>query len=103
MGYKRKSRRRIRSQEMATKRRTATKAWLMEHEQVLHTLRLVGGTTFRVRDFKEFASMADEDAQLAVRELIQHQMVQRKSRGDMVMDTVLVSILREIEDEEDDA
>lgn len=101
MGYRRMSRRRIRAREAAEKRRTGAKAWLLEDIQVLGTLQAIGGSNFRNRDFKEFGNMSDEKAQQAVNKLISWQLAHRRSRGEMQMDPVLISILREIEDDEE--
>jgi hypothetical protein len=103
IGYARKSRRAILAKARALERRNATKAMLkMNEESILHTLRSVGGRTFRQADFKMMGGMSDEEALAAVQKLLSWSMVQIKSRGDISMDAQLVSILREIEDEEDD-
>ncbi len=69
---------------------------------VLHTLRMVGGRTFRQADFKLMGSMSDEEALSVVQKLLGWRMVTMKSRGDIAMDPELISILRQLEDEDDD-
>lgn len=102
MGYARHSRRSLEAERVARERRASTLAWLKEREDtVLHALKSIGGTTFRVRDFREFAGMTDDDAQLATKWLIKSHMVVRKTRGDMGMTKQLVMILRDLEDEEE--
>lgn len=103
IGYARKSRRAILAKARALDRRNATKSLLKLNEgTILHTLKSVGGRTFRQADFKMMGGMSDEEALSAVQKLLSYSMVQIKSRGDISMDAQLVSILREIEDEEDD-
>ncbi len=103
IGYARKSRRAILAKARALERRKATKDMLkLNEDSILHTLRSVGGRTFRQADFKMMGGMSDEEALSAVQKLLSWSMVQIKSRGDISMDPQLVSILREIEDEEDD-
>lgn len=103
IGYARRSRRAIVAKARAQERRFATKAMLKSNEDtILHTLKSVGGRTFRQGDFKMMGGMSDEEALAAVQKLLSWSMVQIKSRGDISMDSQLVSILRELEDEDDD-
>jgi 5S rRNA maturation endonuclease (ribonuclease M5) len=103
MGYARYSHNKILAERVATQRRQATKQWLLQSEDtVLHALRSIGGSTFRVRDFLEFAGMSQDDAQIAIKWLIKSKMVVRKSRGDIAMTRPLMDILRELEQEEDE-
>lgn len=100
MQYKRKSQRTIAAAETARRRRNDAKLYLIQHsDNVLHALRTVGGSTFRVRDFTEFGGMDGPGAQAAVKALTGYGLLKNKSRGDITMDPVLVSLLRELEDE----
>lgn len=102
MGYARKSRRLILSAEKARDRRNACRTMLMtRREDVLHTLQMVGGRTFRQVDFKVMGGLGDDEAVQVVRQLLEWRMVQMKSRGDIAMTPQLVDILRQLEDEED--
>lgn len=102
MGYARKSHRSILATARAKERREACIGFLREREDdVLMTLKMVGGNTFRTRDFKDFAGLEESVAQKIVKRLLSWRMVHLKSRGDIAMDPVLISILRELEDEDD--
>lgn len=102
MGYKRKSFRTTLANERAEKRRTAVKNYMLENESLLFALQAIGGDTFRNIDLKNYGGMDDSESQQAVKALVQHNMVARKSRGEMKMEPVLLSILREIEDQEEE-
>lgn len=103
MQYRSASKKVIQGRKRAKERYYNCKTYLLEREDtVLHALRAIGGSTFRVRDFSEFASMTGQEAQEAVKKLLEWKMVHRKSRGDIVMDKVLVDILRDIDNEEED-
>lgn len=102
MGYARRSRRHIANEDKARERRDNTMQFLKEHEgDVLLTLRMVGGNTFRTRDFRDFAGMDEEAGQKVVKRLLSWRMVHLKSRGDISMDPMLIGILRELEDDDD--
>ena len=102
MGYARYSHNKIEAERIAIQRRQATITWLRQHEDtVLHALRSIGGSTFRVRDLLEFAGMSQDDAQIAVKWLMASKMVIRKSRGDIAMTRPLIDILRKMEEEDD--
>lgn len=103
IGYARRSRRVILSKERAADRRNACVMMLKANpETILHSLRMVGGRTFRQTDFVVMGGMSAEEAQSAVRKLLEWRMVSMKSRGDISMDAQLVSILRQLDDEEDE-
>lgn len=103
IGYARRSRRVILAKERSAERRNACLAMLRTHpDTVLHTLRMVGGRTFRQGDFIAMGGMQQDEAQAAVRQLLDWRMVAMKSRGDISMDSQLVSILRQLDDEDDD-
>jgi hypothetical protein len=102
MGYARASRKSKQADEVAKKKRSVALAYLKDNEDdVLLTLRTVGGSTFRMRDFEEYGAMDRTTAKTAVNQLVKWGLVKMKSRGDMVMDRVLLNIIRELEDEED--
>lgn len=102
IGYARSSRRAILAKKRAAERREATVMFLKRNEEsVLHTLRMVGGRTFRQNDFKVMGSMDDDSALSAVRQLLDWRMCTMKSRGDISMAPELVSILRHLDDEDD--
>lgn len=102
IGYARRSRRAIQATERARDRKQACKQLLLERrEDILHTLQMVGGRTFRQGDFKVMGSLSDDEAQAIVRQLLAWRMVQTKTRGDISMNTPLIEILREIEDEDE--
>lgn len=103
IGYARKSRRAILAQEKARSRRESTRLMLAERrDDVLHTLQMVGGRTFRQRDFEVMGGMDSDQALQVVRKLLEWRMIEMKSRGDIGMTPQLVDILRQFEDEEDD-
>ena len=104
MQYRSRSKRVLQGRAQARDRRYNCKMYLLEHEDtVLVALKAIGDSTFKVRDFREFAGMTDDQAQAATKKLGEWKMIHRKSRGDIAMDRVLVEILREIEgDEESD-
>lgn len=104
MGYARRSRRALAAAEKAKSRRESAIAYLKSNEDtVLLTLQMVGGKTFRVRDFTDFAAMNTDEAQAAIKKLLSWRMVHMKSRGDIGMDPELIRILRQIEDEDYEA
>lgn len=101
MGYARKSRRIVKARSMAEDHRLSIMKWLLnDGAPVLDTLVAVGGGTFKQRDFEEFGAMDRDAAKAAVAKLITTKMARRKSRGDIAMEPVLISILREMEDSE---
>lgn len=100
MQYRRRSRRALATAETARKMRASSKMYLVDHsDDVLRALRAVGGGNFRVRDFMEFGGMDSPGAQNAVKQLTNLGLIKNKGRGDIVMDRVLISLLRELEDE----
>jgi hypothetical protein len=102
MGYGRMSQRAIRATTMARERKEVCKSYLLEHkDDVLQTLRMVGGSTFRNRDFEEFGAMSRDESHITVSALLKMKMVHRKTRGDIGMNPTLLEILRELEDEEE--
>lgn len=103
MGYLRKSRGVIRSRFIAEQNKEEIKKWLLEENPAaLDTLKAVGGSTFRHRDFTEFGALDTDAARQAVNKLIRMRMARRKTRGDIVMEPALVDILRDLEDQEID-
>lgn len=103
MGYARKSRRSILAEERARERKFACKQLLEgRQEDVLHTLRMVGGRTFRQRDFEQIGGLNSDEAITIVRQFLNWRMVEMRSRGDIAMRPQLIEIIREMEDEEDE-
>jgi 5S rRNA maturation endonuclease (ribonuclease M5) len=101
LGYARISRRQIEAGVRAQEKRAICKTYLEEHrDDVLLTLRMVGGNNFRVRDFVEFGSMSQEAAKQTVNQLLRWQLVQTKTRGDIGMSATLVAVVRELEEED---
>ena len=101
MGYARKSRRIVKARSMAEDNREAIVKWLQnDGAPVYDTLVAVGGGTFRQRDFEEFGAMDRDAAKAAVAKLITTKMARRKARGEIAMEPVLISILRDMEDSE---
>lgn len=101
MGYSRHSERVITAAELAEKRRQACKAYLLEYEDsVLLTLRMVGGRTFRTRDFTDFGGLDADKAKSVSNKLLSWRMATLKSRGDIAMSQTLIDIIKQIEDEE---
>lgn len=102
IGYARKSRRTIQAQKQAVLRSTAAKEWLIKRKSTaLHTLRMVGGRTFRQNDFVQMGGMERDEANTLVRQLVDWRMVEMRSKGDILMTQELIKILRELEDEDD--
>jgi hypothetical protein len=101
LGYGRLSRRTIESAKKASQKRTLCKTYLMEHEDdVLLTLKMVGGNNFRTRDFVDFGGMDGSEAKAVVNQLLQWQLVFTKTRGDIGMSNHLISVIRELEEQE---
>jgi len=61
---------------------------------------MVGGGTFRTRDFKDFGGMEEAAAKTVVQQLLKWQVIKLKSRGDIGMDPMLIKAIRELEEEE---
>jgi 5S rRNA maturation endonuclease (ribonuclease M5) len=101
LGYARASRRQIEANVRAQEKRNVCKTYLEEHrDDVLLTLRMVGGNNFRVRDFVEFGSMSQEAAKQTVNQLLRWQLVHTKTRGDIGMSSTLVAVVRELEEDD---
>jgi hypothetical protein len=102
MGYQRRSRRQIAAAKAADSRRAVTKVFLLDKgENLLFALRSLGTNVFRVRDLTELLDNDEKMAVAHIKRLTQWKMVHRKTRGEFVMDQTLISLLREIEDDED--
>ena len=103
MGYARASKRAIAAQTKAKEKYNLCINYLRQHEDsVLLTLRMVGGNTFRARNFEEFGGMENSAAKVAVQTLLQWNLVRLKSRGDIQMEPLLLKAVRELEDRDDD-
>ena len=102
MGYKRASVRALAQQAKAKEKYTLCLNFLREHkDDVLLTLRMVGGATFRTRDFKDFGGMEESQSKQVVQTLLKWQVIKLKSRGDIGMDPVLIKAIRELEEEDE--
>lgn len=101
MGYARKSRRMRAARKQAVQNKAEIIKWLREEPSALDTLIAVGGSTFRMRDFQEFGAMDADSARAAVNKLVHKKMARRKTRGDIVMEPMLVQILKEMEDNDE--
>lgn len=103
MGYARKSRRTINAQKRAAERTAACRTYLeARRSSILHTLQGIGGKTFRQNDFVQMGGMGADEANSAVRQLLDWKMVSRRSRGDITMSQELIGILRNFEDEDEE-
>jgi hypothetical protein len=101
LGYARLSRRTIESARRAQQKRNICKTYLQEHrDDVLLTLKMVGGNNFRTRDFVDFGGMEPGDAKEVVNNLLKWQLITLKTRGDIGMSSHLVAVIRELEEEE---
>jgi len=100
MGYARASKRAITADAKAHEKYSLCVAYLREHQDsVLLTLRMVGGNTFRAKNFEEFGGMENSQAQQAVQALLKWNLVRLKSRGDIMMTPMLLKAVRELEEE----
>lgn len=100
MGYARHSRKVIASERRAREKYDLCVNYLRQHtDDVLLTLRMVGGATFRTRDFVDFGGMETSQAKLVVQQLLKWNVVRLKTRGDVQMDPVLIRAIREIEED----
>lgn len=102
MGYRGASKRIIDARETAKKNRHNAKTYLLSNpDTVWATLKAVAtDPKFRQRDFEEFGGMQRDAAVKAVTTLQQMGMIHRKSQGYITMDKQLVSVLRQLEDED---
>ena len=100
MGYARASKRAIDGDRKAREKRTLVEAYLREHpDDVLLTLKMVGGATFRTRDFVDFGGMDVAEAKVTVQTLLKWNVIRLKTRGDIHMDPVLQQAIREVEED----
>lgn len=101
MGYARASRKAIAIEEKAREKKVLTLAYLREHEDdVLQTLKMVGGNTFKSRDFEDFGGMSKTESSATVKQLLKYRMVFLKSRGEIGMSPTLLEAIRELEEED---
>jgi 5S rRNA maturation endonuclease (ribonuclease M5) len=100
MGYARASRKALASDARAKEKYNLCVAYLRDHaDDVLLTLKMVGGSTFRTRDFVDFGGMDPAEAKGIVKTLLNWNVIKLKSRGDITMDAVLIRAIREADDE----
>ncbi len=107
MGYRASSKRLIDARQRAKGNRVNAKNYLIEHlSNVYTTLQSVATSgqgsdgKFRQRDFEEFGGMTRDAALAAVSELLKMGMVHRLTQGYIRMDKHLVSVLRQMEEED---
>jgi len=103
MGYARMSKKHLSDAALAHEKRHNVLQYLRENEQVLLTLRMVGGNNFRTRDFQDFGAMDPVAAKAATTTLLKWNVIKLKTRGDIGMGEVLLSAIRQIEDEDENA
>ena len=102
IGYARKSRRAIAAQQKAQNASEAAKQWLIKRRSTaLHTLRMIGGRMFRQNDFVQMGGLEREEANGMIRQLLEWQMIEVRTRGEIAMTQPLINLLRELEDEDD--
>lgn len=103
MGYARASRKALAGRQRAQEKKARVRDFLMEHQDdVLLTLRMVGGNTFRTRDFVEFGGLEAQESKAVANQLLKWNVAKLKSRGDMSMEPVLIEVLRDLEDDIED-
>lgn len=103
-GYLDYSTKEIHARQQAEKNRKNCRKFLVHNEDVLTTLKFViNDTQFRGRDFEDFGGMVRDEAQVAVLELMKMRMVKRLSKGYMKMQPELISLVKQLEAELDDA
>lgn len=100
-GYLRNSRKTIMSQKQSEEKRSKVRTYLEEHEDdVFLTLRMVGGSVFRNRDLVEFGGLDTDAARAVVNTLLKWQVVRLKSRGEIQMTSVLIEVVKEMEEKD---
>ncbi len=103
LGYQRKSRRSFASQALAEKQKAECKDFLREHDDVLLVLRMVGGNVFKAGDFRSFANIDEDVAKNIQKKFLEWRMITIRTRGEMSMNPILLSVIRELEDEIEDS
>lgn len=100
-GYLRNSRKVLSSQRKSEEKRSKVRSYLSEHpDDILLTLRMVGGNIFRARDLEEFGGMDRSSAKEVVNTLLRWQVVRLRPRGEIQMTQVLIEVVREMDEEE---
>lgn len=100
MGYLRHSRRVIQQRAIARERKDHMRRYLQKSPAALNGLFAIGDSTFKPRDFQDFAGMQDFEAQTLIQDLLKAKMIRRLSRGAIKMEPALIEILKEFEDDE---
>lgn len=101
-GYADHSRKELRAKQRAASSRAECRRWLMHHDQVLQVLiGVINDTQFRNRDFQDLAGIPNDEAGTYVAELLKLGMIRRRSKGYITMTPELVSIVRELQEEEE--
>ena len=98
-GYKHHSRKMIRDREISEENTKRARKYLLNHEDELNTLLQCRSGDFKVRDFCEFAGMSQDEAQIAVKYLMELKMIRRMGRGYIRANPVLIALLNKLEDE----
>lgn len=100
-GYADHSRKEIRAREKAEEGRKACWSYLRKNHHILEALcSVVNDKEFRARDFCEFGGLSQDEANLAVGQLLRMQMVRRYTRGYIRMQPELIGLVRKLEDRE---
>lgn len=101
MGYARASKKALAADAKAQSKFQQCVDYLRLHpDDVLLTLKMVGGSTFRTRDFVDFGGMDPGPAKSVVQQLLKWSVVRLKSRGDIQMDPQLIRAIRMVEEED---
>jgi hypothetical protein len=87
----------LRERSEAAQNTARVRRYLTANEDVLETLRSCMSGPFRMRDFQEFGSMSQIEAQDAVRVLQQQRMVRRLTKGYIRAEPTLIEIVRSME------
>jgi hypothetical protein len=103
LGYQRRSRRAFASHALAERQKSLCKDFLRKHEDVLLVLRMVGGNVFKAGDFRAFANIDEDVAKDIQKRFLEWRMITIRTRGEMSMNPILLSVIRELEDEIEDA
>lgn len=100
LGYKRVSQHKIHEEEVAQRNIGAVKAYLLEHEDLLEALQVIGASQFRHIDLENHGQMDRDQSQLHVKRLQQRFMLKRTNRGTLKLTSTMLRVLREIEEEQ---
>lgn len=103
-GYLENSTKEIKARAASERNRKNCRRYLINNESVLSSLKFViNDTHFRTRDFEEFGGMSRDEAQIAVIDLMRLKMIRRQSKGYVKMQPELISVVKQLEKEEDES